>query len=277
MLIEFKKMSGAGNDFIVLDNRDGGYGEPDARLISGLCRRRTGIGGDGLILMENDKNTDFFMRYYNSDGNEAELCANGARCATLFAHLLLGEKREFTFRSLSGVHQGKIIDLADPALVEIDMPPPQEIMTDGRLRIEQGTFRYGFAVVGVPHVVLRWNDVLESADVNGIGRNIRRHRRFEPRGTNVNFMRVLAGDRIELRTYERGVEEETLACGTGSTVSAVISALWGLTRPPISCVTRGGEILRVGFELDPESHRIGEITLTGPARVVYEGRTEFVP
>jgi diaminopimelate epimerase len=272
MLIEFTKMSGAGNDFIVIDNRTGRFSGLDAPMISTFCRRRTGIGGDGLILMEEDRGTDFFMRYYNSDGYEAELCANGARCAVLFAHHLFPDRTEFTFRSLSGTHRGKLLEKAGALLAEIEMPPPQEIVTDGLLEIEQGTFRYGFVVVGVPHVVLRREGDMEKIDVEGIGRSIRYHRRFQPRGTNVDFLTVTAEGRIEIRTYERGVEEETLACGTGATAAALIATLWGSTRPPVDCLTRGGETLRVDFEFEPRNRRIWGITLTGPAQVVYVGR-----
>ncbi len=276
MLIEFTKMSGAGNDFIVLDNRDGRYRDLGGPAINRLCRRKTGIGGDGLIFMEEDRGADFFMRYYNSDGREAELCANGARCAVLFAHHLFRDRIEFTFRSLSGTHRGRLIEKQGRFLTEIEMPPPGEIVMEATLETEQGAFRYGFLVVGVPHVVIRWDGDLGAADVAGIGRTIRYHRRFEPRGTNVNFLGTREGNRIEVRTYERGVEEETLACGTGSTAAALMATLWGLVRPPVDCLTRGGETLRVDFDFEPRSLEMWGIRLTGPAQLVYEGCTELV-
>jgi len=272
MLIEFKKMSGAGNDFLVMDNMDRRYDRLDDRTIRKLCKRRMGVGADGLILIEAAPGLDFSMRYFNSDGKEADLCANGARCAVLFAHANLSSKSEFHFSSRSGLHIGRLLEKDDRTLVEIDMPLPGDIVTAASLELGGNEVEYGFVVVGVPHVVIISEKMKAGEEILELGRKIRYHRKFEPHGTNVNFISVTSRNSLEIRTYERGVEDETLACGTGSAASAVLTALLGLTGSPVKCLTRGGEYLKVTFDADPGSGEISSVRLLGSAQIIYEGK-----
>lgn len=271
MRVNFTKMSGAGNDFIVLDGRKGNLRQIDAHVIQWLCQRKTGVGADGLILIRPDTEADFFMAYYNKDGKEAELCANGARCAVLFAHQSHPRRNDFRFRSMAGCHRGKIVGGGNRGLVEIDIPPPSETLLDGRLELDEGSFAYAFIVVGVPHVVMLRETGLDELDVPRLGRTIREHAQFRPRGTNVNFIQVSSRSSLAIRTYERGVEEETLACGTGSTASSIIATMWGLTQPPVECHTRGGEVLLVSFEYEARTRSVSSVHLLGGARVTFEG------
>jgi diaminopimelate epimerase len=274
MIVEFKKMSGAGNDFIVLDNRSGEYNHLDIDIIRNLCRRRTGIGADGLIMINDDTETDFFMRYYNSDGGEAEMCANGARCAVLFYKSKYPERGEFFFRSPAGSHEGRIVKSAGEISVEIEMPEPTQIETACILELDEMNLNYGFVIIGVPHVVILCKDNVNTAQVFELGSKIRYHDRFKPAGTNVNFVRTISREIIEVRTYERGVEGETLACGTGVTASSILTTLWDLTEPPVTSLTRGGEDLSIDFEYSskPGEQIIKSVRLQGGAEVIYEGR-----
>ncbi len=275
MNVSFVKMSGAGNDFLVLDNRDGRYDVFNRDMIRDLCERRTGVGADGLILIEGDQERDFFMRYFNSDGGEAEMCANGARCAVLFASRLFQGQAVFQFGTKTGTHGGRVLKSGVDAHVEIGMPPPSRISLSEKLTLENETLTYGFIVVGVPHVVVHTDEEVEKARVKELGSLVRYHERYRPTGTNVNFFEVQSGNTILVRTYERGVEDETLACGTGATASAILSTLWGYTKPPVSCLTRGGAVLTVSFDHSspdiPPPDTISSLTLRGEAKVVYEG------
>jgi diaminopimelate epimerase len=273
--MSFKKMSGAGNDFIVVDDRSGEFSRLEPETIRKLCGRQNGVGADGLILIGPDSRADFFMTYYNRDGHEAELCANGARCSVLFAHSLDPQKSEFVFRSRAGDHRGKLAGGREAELVEIELPPPCDIALDQELEIDGTTFAYDYIVVGVPHIVILREDGLDDLDVVSIGRRLRRHERFAPRGTNVNFVRVYSRHSLALRTYERGVEEETLACGTGSSASAVVTTLRGRTTPPVECRTRGGDVLTVSFAHEGTSEAVRTLRLLGPAVITFEGWVEL--
>ena len=275
MRVKFKKMSGAGNDFIVVDDRKGALVRLEAMTIQKLCKRKTGVGADGLILISSDAETDFFMAYYNRDGREAELCANGARCSVLFAHELDPTRDEFTFRSMAGSHRGKFVGGGSQELVEIDLPPPAEVALGEELEVFGEIIPYASLVVGVPHVVILRKTGLAELDVERLGRKIREHERFRPKGTNVNFIHVISRSFLTIRTYERGVEEETLACGTGSSASSIAATLWNLTAPPVECRTRGGDILQVFFEHDARTQRISSLRLRGPAATTFEGWVEL--
>lgn len=268
-------MSGAGNDFIVVDDRKGVLARLDAMTIQKLCERKTGVGADGLIVIRSDAGTDFFMSYYNRDGREAELCANGARCSVLFAHGLDPTRGEFTFRSMAGSHRGKIVGGKSQGLVEIDLPPPSEVTLGKELEVEGAIIPYASLVIGVPHVVILRETGLEKLDVERLGRKIREHERFRPRGTNVNFIHVTSRTSLSIRTYERGVEEETLACGTGSSASSIASTLWNLTDPPVECHTKGGDVLLVSFACDARTQRITSLRIRGAARTTFEGWVEL--
>ncbi len=263
--LTFLKMSGSGNDFIVFDARAGLAPELDApETIVRLCARGSGVGADGVVFIEPATDALFRMRYHNADGSRAELCGNAALCSTRLA-VDLGlakEGHEFQFQTDSGPMRARMED----GVPEIYFAPVSEVRpsAQGIPRLE-GEARLGFAVAGVPHLVIACTDA-EQADVVGRGSVLRRHPSL-PRGANVNFVSASGSD-WRYRTYERGVEAETLACGTGAVATAILLAEWGETQEPVRLRTSSGEVLtvrlgRAGGEWHP--------SLSGPARVVYEG------
>jgi diaminopimelate epimerase len=260
MPVEFAKMCGCGNDFIVVDNRDDVL--PCARddFARRHCRRRLDLGADGVVLIEPSADCDFRMRIFNADGSEAEMCGNGARCAAMFARRRSIAGATMTMQTLAGPVAARI--LGDD--VEIGMGRISDIRLDIDLDLDGQSLRVSFAEAGVPHVAVFVDDV-DAADVDAVGRAIRYHEAFAPRGTNVNFVQVLSRGLIRVRTYERGVEAETMACGTGSIASAVLSHKHGRTDPPVGVETSGGP-LKIGFRSDADG-----ITLEGNAVTVCEG------
>lgn len=269
----FTKMTGSGNDFIIIDNRDRRIDperyQPLARL---ACRRKLSVGADGIIFIESDSEVDFKWSFFNADGSAAEMCGNGARCAARFAHVhKIVTKNRMAFRTLAGVIEASI----KGERVKIRMTPPHGLETDVDVQAADRSFRVHFINTGVPHVVYLLADAsaLEKVDVFGWGRALRNHPRFQPAGTNVNFISVMNDHRLSIRTYERGVEDETLACGTGSIASALVAAAQGLAASPVEVVTRSGDTLAIYFEQGPdgEKGRFTEVYLEGDAKVVYEG------
>lgn len=269
MKIKFFKMNGAGNDFIVIDNRDGVLANFDINhFVKMVCRRGKSIGADGLMLVERSNLADFKMRYFNSDGSEGEMCGNGARCIAKFAHLLGVAGERVRFETIAGIHEAIIVG------EEVRVMFPDLNLNSFKLHQKHdfgfGTVEYHFATVGVPHVVIFREDV-ESMDNETLldwGRKVRYAFDVFPKGTNVNFVKVVGPSRIAIRTYERGVENETLACGTGSIASSIVSFLIGAVQPPVSVKARGGELL-VGFEKCQDGFK--NVYLQGDARVVAEG------
>lgn len=272
--LRFTKMSGAGNDFVVIDNRDGKIPEEGRReLIESWCRRRIGIGADGALLVEPPERAgaDFRMRYYNADGGEAESCGNGARCISRFAHIIGAAGDEQAFETKAGLYRAVIVGeevrltMSDPTGLRRDVPLDLPGVPGARV---------DFINTGVPHVVIFVDDIA-AAPVVELGRQIRFHAAFAPAGTNVNFAQIIGPNRIAVRTYERGVEDETLACGTGSVAVALIAALKGLTASPTEILTAGGPVLKIHFERGGPEGFTG-VKLEGEARVVYEGETIVV-
>ncbi|MBN2243201.1 MAG: diaminopimelate epimerase [Acidobacteria bacterium] len=266
--IHFYKMTGAGNDFIFIDNRNGIVGPDHCRdFVRSACRRKLSVGADGMMLIENDPEVDFKWRFFNSDGSEAEMCGNGARCAVRFAYLtgIAAEKR-MAFRTLAGVIRGEILDGA----VKVEMPPPRGLETGIRLESAGRSFELDSINTGVPHAVCYLSDEngLNRADVEGWGRELRYHPRFRPAGSNIDFAWIRDNHRMSVRTYERGVEGETLACGTGVTAAVLAAAARNLVAGPVEVKTRGGECLTIHFKRDRERFR--EVFMEGEARVVYE-------
>jgi diaminopimelate epimerase len=270
--IPFLKMSGSGNDFIIIDNRslkvDKAAGRDLARL---ACRRKVSVGADGLILIENDPEVDFRWQFFNADGSEAEMCGNGARCAARFAYLKgIAPREQMTFRTLAGIIDARI--MAERVKVRMTRPHGMEI--DFCLDLEGHPLCLHFINTGVPHVVnfVENETALENVDVFSVGRTLRYHPRFQPAGSNVNFALVQGPQSIAIRTYERGVESETLACGTGSIASALVAAAKQLVRPPVEVLTRSGEKLVIHFEKvsRPDAVDFSEVYLEGDAKVVYE-------
>ncbi len=267
--IPFFKMTGSGNDFIVIDNRRGIVPSDGCReFVRAACRRKLSAGADGVILIENDPECDFAWRFFNADGSEAEMCGNGARCAARFARLLgIAPYDALTFRTLAG----KIRAFVDGVRVRVQMTIPQGYEPDIEVTAAERSVCVHFINTGVPHVVVFLDspEALAQYDVFSVGRALRHHPRFAPAGTNANFVAVLDPTRLKIRTYERGVEDETLACGTGSIAAALIAAARGLVRPPVGVETQGGETLVIHFRHDAEGFR--DVFLEGDARVVYEG------
>jgi diaminopimelate epimerase len=263
-MLRFTKMNGAGNDFILIDNRAGDI-RLDRSQITRLCDRHRGIGADGILLLEKASNhTDFRMRYFNADGGEAEMCGNGARCFARFANKMTNAGGKIFFDTQAGVIGAELLN----DLVKLQMTEP----TDLRLNVELPVGKEGTTVhfinSGVPHVVIPVPGI-DDVDVCKEGSAIRRHKTFSPKGANVNFIEKRGPKKIAVRTYERGVEDETLACGTGVVASALIFATLENTNGPITVIARGGDELQVGFE--KSDNRFRNVTLTGPADFVFDG------
>ena len=270
--LQFTKMNGAGNDFVMLDNRTAAW-QLDGATIARLCDRHRGVGADGVLLVEPaaGPQADFRMRYYNADGGEAEMCGNGARCFARFANRLEagGADREtLCFETPAGLIHARL----EGESVRLDMSEPAAGMALGALELDGGTLPEAYFLnTGVPHVVVPVPDV-ERVDVYPVGRALRYHPRFAPKGTNANFIQPLGPGEIILRTYERGVEGETLACGTGATASALIHAerLGLLGAVSVAVQVRSGDVLHIGFErVGPFDFR--DVTLGGPAEFVFIG------
>jgi len=266
-MLRFTKMDGAGNDFILIDNRAGEI-HLDRTQIARLCDRHRGIGADGILLLENPSDhADFRMRYFNADGGEAEMCGNGARCFARFANQVAGAHGRISFETPAGVISAELAG----DLVTLHMTEPTDLRLSVSLQIGAEKKIVHFVNSGVPHVVVPVAQVGEAA-VSRDGSAIRHHEMFSPNGANVNFIEKRGADKIAVRTYERGVEDETLACGTGVVASALIFAATENVNGPIDVVARGGDELRVGFEKIDKQFRI--VTLTGPAEFVFEGTIE---
>lgn len=270
MLLHFYKMNGAGNDFVVIDNRDLSI-SLDQETIAALCDRHRGIGADGLLAVEPAENgADFKFRYYNADGGEAEMCGNGARCFGRFtSHLMEDEPERVTFETIAGTLAAENVD----GNIRIAMSDPIDLRMDTGASVPGLDATLSFLNTGVPHVVAFVDD-LANTDVVTHGRAIRHHEAFAPAGTNANFATVLAPDHIAIRTYERGVEDETLACGTGMVASALIHHLRTGAPSPIKVDVKGGDTLEIGFEKTGDE-TFTKVTLTGPADFVFEGDIEI--
>lgn len=262
--IKFLKMSGAGNDFVVIDNRQKVLPSGAAALAVKLCQPKTGIGADGLMLLEKSTKADFKMRIFNPDGSEAEMCGNGARCIACFALLKKIAPANMVFDTRAGLIRAQVKGKE----VKLRMIDPQDLKDNLKI-ILGGKYRELFFInTGVPHTIM-FVKKIAAVDVCGWGRTIRQHRLFSPAGTNVNFVSKIDRHSIAVRTYERGVENETLACGTGSVAAALISAAAGKVSSPVRVGTRGGEVLKVYF--DYRDRKFSEVYLEGEVRIVFEG------
>jgi diaminopimelate epimerase len=263
-MLTFTKMNGAGNDFVMLDNRDGALALDKAQ-IAHLCDRHRGIGGDGLLIVEPaQQGADFRMRYYNADGGEAEMCGNGARCFARFAQRVSGKTGDIAFETQAGVIRAKFLG----EHVQIQMSEPHSLRLGDQLELAGEKFTVDSLNTGVPHAVVTVED-LEAIDIRKLGAALRYHLRFAPKGTNANFMQRLDSHTIAIRTYERGVEDETLACGTGMVACALIFSEVNGATSPVKVKVRGGDTLEVAFEKAGGTWR--SVTLTGPADFTFDG------
>jgi len=273
MKLQFTKMSGAGNDFVVIDNRSGVIQDGEA-LAKKLCDRRWGIGADGLLLLQTTNDADYRMMYYNADGSYGGMCGNGGRCIARYAveNGIAGPMHSF---EALGYRYKSIVRDSD---VVLSMKDPSDIRMNIVLRVGSLSLKAHFINTGSPHVVIpirqlsKKYDALEVIPVEQIGRKVRNHSLFGPEGTNVNFIDRSEGSTIRMRTYERGVEAETLACGTGSIASAVIaSRLWKMASP-VTILPSSGVSLEVGFKYAGSG--FFEVTLKGQAISTFRGEVD---
>lgn len=262
MNLPFQKYSGSGNDFILFDDRSDHFPLEDCSLISSLCHRQQGIGADGVILLQNSRKANFRMRVFNADGSEAEMCGNGIRCLVQWIEdegisctPLLIETMEATLlctRKTQGVC--------------VEMQNPKDLAFNQSVLLENQSYSLHTIHTGVPHAVLFVED-LEKAPVASLGRHLRHHPLFAPHGVNVNFAYLSPERVIFTRTFERGVEAETLACGTGAVAAAIITAKVYSLQPPLLVRPRSKETLHIDFEQDP----VKNVRMTGPARKIFDG------
>lgn len=277
--ISFTKLSGAGNDFVLFDRKL----NPDLVLseenIKKICDRRFGVGADGVLVISDIKGYAFDMKYFNADGSTGSLCANGARCALKYGSVSGRVQKEIVnFRANEIEYSGVIID---ENKIKFFLNPPKNLKYNFKVKAAGQLITASFADTGSPHLVIKINDVLnnpavissffrniDDVPVFELGRELRYLRDFAPGGTNVNFIQIEDGE-IKIRTYERGVENETLACGTGSVASALISYVNDDLKPPIKLRVKSGDILEVDFKI--ENQNVKELSLTGPAEIIFNG------
>lgn len=261
-LLQFYKMSASGNDFIMIDNREKVVDKlfPDVLgFVAKVCRQHLSVGADGLILIEKSSAVDFSWRFFNADGSEADMCGNGGRCAARFAFVNGIAEKRMAFETLAGVMKAEILG----EQVKLQLTAPTSLKLDYRIALEHRELFVSSVNTGVPHVIILTDNV-DHAPVEELGRVLRYHKEFSPDGTNVDFVTVVDRTNVKLRTYERGVEGETLACGTGAVAASVILKHKGLTGDRVNLLTRGGEVLRV---------TVGdEVYLEGDARIIYIGK-----
>ncbi|MGB5981724.1 MAG: diaminopimelate epimerase [Nonlabens sp.] len=253
--IKFYKYQGTGNDFVIIDNRSQQFSKKDAKLIQFMCDRKFGIGADGLILLENDDTTDFKMVYFNADGNESSMCGNGGRCIASFAQFLGIVNDKVSFKAIDGIHEVQLFNNHTVSLKMSDVPTLSVLDT------------HIFTNTGSPHHV-QLTDNLDHTDVVTEGRHIR-NSVYGTQGANVNFVQPLGNNHFKVRTYERGVEEETLSCGTG--VTAVALAMHHTRQTDdheVILETEGGTLL---VKFQPMENGYRDIWLTGPAVQVFKG------
>ena len=264
--IKFTKSVATGNDFVIIDNRYGVLKNDLAQLAKKLCSRVYGIGADGLLLVEKSKDADFQMRIFNSDGSEAEMCGNGSRCAALYAHVTKIASADMKIETLAGILNANV----QGENVKVKLTDPKDIQWNLCLMIHECPYKVSLANTGVPHVI-HFVDDLEAVEVKNLGPKMRYHEEFSPHGANVDFVKITdkKSNKISVRTYERGVEDETLACGTGAVAGAIISAERKKMKSPVVVHTRSGEKLKVYFKI--VDGNFTDVYLEGKARLVYDG------
>lgn len=263
--IPFYKMSGCGNDFIIIDNRSGVWdGMKKPGFVKAVCREKLSVGADGLIFVEKSGSSDFKWRFFNSDGSEAEMCGNGARCAARFAFLNGIAGASLSFETLAGIIHAEV----NGASVKTQLSRPRNLHMNQVLAVDGASLTLHSVNTGVPHAVI-FVDHLDGAPIKELGAKIRFHEHFQPAGANVNFISIGADGSISIRTYERGVEDETLACGTGSVAAALVCIAMGRAASPALVKTRGGDLLKVYAE--PPEPPFSEVYLEGGASLIYTG------
>ena len=274
--LTFTKMSGAGNDFVFIDKKQNDWLQVDTDFVQKICDRRNGIGADGLITIEDSATHNFIMNYYNADGSTGSLCANGARCAVLFAAesgRLAGNTAEFISNEVE--YKGEVLSQSE---IKFFLNSPKKIKYNFKVKAGGKLINAHFADTGSPHIVIDINETegflssLDSIPVETLGREIRYLPEFSPGGTNVNFVEMKDGA-VNIRTYERGVEAETLACGTGSVAAALICFVTKKLSLPVKIIPKSNENLFVNF--DVENSKVRNLSLTGPAKVIFTGEIKL--
>ncbi len=265
--INFVKMSGTGNDFIIIDHRKPvihleGMSE-FARLV---CRRKLSVGADGLILIEASEVADFRWQFFNGDGSRAEMCGNGARCAARFAYLQGIAPARMSFETIAGIIEANVSDTN----VSVKMTRPRDFKLHQSIEADGQSFTIHSVDTGVPHAVILVDNI-EQVDVQQSGSLLRHHDEFKPAGTNVNFVGEQDGG-FKVRTYERGVEAETLACGTGAVAAALILSLMSRDNSPVEMTTSGNDCLTISFNLRNDPPGADNVFLKGPAYIIYKGK-----
>ena len=259
-------MSGSGNDFIIVDNRNKIIDETDLpNFIAKACRRKMSVGADGFILVENTNAADFKWRFYNSDGSAAEMCGNGARCVARYAYVTGIAGPDMAFETQAGMVYAQVVG----ERVKVKMTDPFELKIEYPIELKNGSLSISSVNTGVPHVVIV-KDSIDNAQVVKIGREIRFHHEFAPAGTNVNFVSYVKDNMIAIRTYERGVEDETLACGTGAIAVAIVMACREELKSPINVLTQSGGYLNVYYQENDGNYH--DIYLEGDARMIYKAQ-----
>ncbi len=271
--VDFIKMSAGGNDFILIDNWTDQFPVPSSQFptfVGEACQRKRSIGADGVLLLEGSKSCDIKMRVFNPDGSEVEMCGNGARCVALYVarwskSKIKNQKSKIEIETMAGILEAEVVS---SNRVRLKMGDPTNPRLDFNLLVDNREYKVHSINTGVSHIILFVED-LEKAEVKELGKKIRYHQEFAPEGTNVNFIKIRDGHSLDIRTYERGVEDETLACGTGAAASAIISHLLGRTKSPTKMYTKSSSILTIYFDSSPS--KITNLSLEGDAAVIYEG------
>jgi diaminopimelate epimerase len=266
-MLNFTKAVASGNDFIIIDVKSGTYGDEISdygALARDLCRRNISIGADGILVLEDSENADFRMRIINPDGSEVDMCGNGARCSAFYASKK-GWGSTLAFETGAGIIEATV----KTDSVALKMSDPLDIKLEFDMELDAGSITVNSLNSGVPHVVQVVDDI-ENYSVKDIGRKIREHALFAPAGTNANFVGKINDNSAVIRTYERGVEDETLACGTGSVATAIVLGLLGMVESPVNLLTRSGEILKISFK--SIGQEVTDVYLEGSAKIVYEGK-----
>ena len=268
MRVDFWKMHGAGNDFILADDRALAFPATDQAWIARVAARRTGVGCEGVILIQPSDQASFRMRFFNPDGSEVEMCGNGARCVARLAHEIGAAPADMTIETAAGILRAAAMG----GQVRLHMTPPRDWRLAGSLILARKKIAYHFVNSGVPHAVVPVKD-LAACDVQALGSGIRYHKDFAPKGTNANFIAVTGPQALHIRTYERGVEAETLACGTGIVAAALVAGRQGWVKPPVRVTAASGDVLTVGFRLTRNGAE--DVTLLGPAVHVFKGTLDY--
>jgi len=267
-MFSFSKYAGCGNDFVLFDNRAGRFPSHSPQVIASLCHRQRGIGADGVILLENSAKADCRMRIFNADGSEAEMCGNGIRCLMKFLHELGAASSKCTIETMERTLQ---VELKGD-LVSVSMGSPSSMRWNFPIQVGSDTFDMNFLNTGVPHAIMFMKQI-DSFDMALWGPRVRSHPMFLPHGTNFNIATPPADGEVAIRTYERGVEGETLACGTGATAAALAAARVYDAPSPVRVRTASNETLEIGFQRDGD--QFSQVTLTGPANRIYTGEVDI--